>query len=384
MELQDTTLSTTIDTDPSPSAAGGGVPKIVDDTKLPSLRDDIEAAFKEDDVKADAAEEKAEEKVEPKEAKEEPKADEKADDKPEQEAKPEAKEDAEPKADEKAEEKPEAEQRHRAPPKNFLPDAVEHWKNTPRSVRRDIEVMERTHEEEIGRYREAGQRYESIKPFDDLARENGLDLRESLTRIHELENLMQTQPLMGLNRILMEAGPRKNDGQPMSLFEVASFIVSQGQEGYQKLMQMPQSNGHAVNPQIAQMQEKIDRLEAQAKASEMNPIVERFASRNARFSELQDDVAFFLQSGRISASLSPEERLAAAYDMAVRINPDSTVGKVSPSTEGEAARRADEDFSGSKSIKSSLGSVTEEVEDNAKAGESVRDSILREMRRQKP
>ena len=67
--------------------------------------------------------------------------------------------------------------------------------------------------------------------------------------------------------------------------------------------------------------------------------------------------------------------------MAVRINPASTVTRDRPSEEAEPDRRAGDDFSGSKSIKSSPGSVTEKVEDQAKGGESVRDSILKEMRR---
>jgi hypothetical protein len=95
---------------------------------------------------------------------------------------------------------------------------------------------------------------------------------------------------------------------------------------------------------------------------------------------MQSDIAMFLQSGRISQSMSPSDRLAAAYEMAVRINPASSSVTIDHSADAMPERRADNDFGGSKSIKSSPGSVTEEVEDQATSGESIRDSIRKSMR----
>src|SRR3546814_10299599 len=74
-------------------------------------------------------------------------------------------------------------------------------------------------------HREALERYESVRDFDELARQNGRDLRQSLMQVNELENLLKSSPIAGPNKVLMQAGPRKADGQPVSLMEGAQFIV---------------------------------------------------------------------------------------------------------------------------------------------------------------
>lgn len=361
-------LSTAIDADATPSASGGGALAISEPAEPVSARDDIEAAFKEEAEKPAVEAPKKDEVPAPKEEAEP------AEKAPEDKA---AKEEAPAKAaEEQAADKGDEGTRHREPPKNFLPDSREVWKNVPRVVRRDIESMARDHEAQVTQFREAGQRYEAIKQFDDLARSNGRELSDSLNRVVELENLIQSNPLAGLNRILQDAGPRKADGQPFSLYEVADFIMKQGPEGYQHLVTQRQQQQQGPSREQA-LEEKVAAMEAEMKAA---PIINQFAAKHARYYELESDIALFLQSGKVPASLSPEDRLAAAYDMAVRINPASNA-QARPSTEGEdAERRAGEDFSGSKSIKSSPGSVTEEVEDQAKGGESILESIRKASR----
>lgn len=388
-ELQEAApeLSTTIDTAPIPGASGAGTPSLSDGKEAPlpeppSLREDIVAAFKEEkDGKADDKAAKEGKEEAPK--KDETTTDKATEAKPAEKA-PEVKEaptkegeqpEKTAEADE-AREKPDDRTVHREPPKNFLPDSREVWKNVPRVVRRDIESMVRDHETQVTQFREAGQRYEAIKPFDDLARSNGIELSESLKRVVDLENLIQSNPLAGLNRILQEAGPRKADGQPFSLFEVADFIVKQGPQGYQQLVSHRQQQQQGPS-EVDQLRDKVAAMEAEMKAA---PIINQFAAKHPRYYELEGDIALFLQSGKIPASLSPEDRLAAAYDMAVRINPASSA-QDRPSAEGEdAERRAGDDFSGSKSIKSSPGAVTEEVDDQAKGDEPIRESIRKAAR----
>jgi hypothetical protein len=79
--------------------------------------------------------------------------------------------------------------------------------------------------------------------------------------------------------------------------------------------------------------------------------------------------------------LSPSERLAAAYDMAERINPSS--GRAGGEGDGspESARRADDDLSGTKSIKSAPGSVSDAPEFVAKSGETIRQALQAEARK---
>lgn len=379
------TLSTTIDTDPGPSAAGAGTPTLAEVTEKAepvSLRDDIKAAMQETEAEP---EKKGEEKPDA-EAKDD-KAAKKDDGKPE-----------EVKAEKVETEKPDAEKPKGAddgkassrkedgdhpkidPPRNFLPDAREKWNNTPRPVQRDIEAMVREHEATVENHRKATERYETLRPYDELARSNGRDLRESLQKVFEIEDALASNPIAGLNKILMEAGPRKADGQPFSLYEVAEFVMKQGPQGYQQMVSR-QTN---PNAEMQQLQAENERLRAQAEIAKVQmtvaPMVERFFSDNKAGPELQEMVARVLKSDMVPLSLSLPDRLAAAYDMAVRLVPAS---HEAPTNEAgpDSGRRADDDFSGSKSIKSSPGSVTEQVEDQAKGGESIRDSILKSAKR---
>lgn len=350
-------------------------PLSLNDELTKVFKEDAEAKAKPEKVEAPAKDEKPVEAVKPAAKEAAPK-----DEKPAEAATAEA-DKATPAPEAKPEEKADARQ-HQEPPKNFLPDAKEMWKNVPRSVRRDIETMTRSHDEATAKFKDVADRYETVRDFDELARSNGRELRDSLTKMHHAENLIQRNPIAGLNAILMEVGPRKPDGQPVSLFEVAQHIVQQGPQGYQQAMQQAQQvqQRPAEDPRVSHLQQQLQQMQEQTLAMQ---VIQPFKAEHPRYDELQEDIAFFLKSGKIPQSLSPYDRLAAAYDMAARINPASHVEET-PATGDEGPdreRRAGEDFSGPKSIKSSPGSVTEAVNDQGQDDESIRDSLRKELRR---
>lgn len=288
-------------------------------------------------------------------------------DEPKEEAKPEAK------VEEKAEEKPEAKEPAKAEakepvkeedkqdrqerqdrrvveaPKNFMPRAKDLWVNTPRAVQDEVDRIVREHEAERERSRVSTERYETIRPFDELAKSNGRDLTESLTKLNHIENMMVRNPIAGLNAILMEIGPTKPDGQRVSLYEVAHHIVQQGPQGYQQMMaqaqQQPQQQG---DPRVANLEAQLSEMRQQQVHIS---IIEPFKRDHPRYDELQHDIAFFLESGKIPSSLSPWDKLAHAYDMAERINPASSPAPASDQTGLEPERRAESHSSGAKSIK---------------------------------
>src|SRR3546814_11090392 len=71
-------------------------------------------------------------------------------------------------------------------------------------------------------------------------------------------------------------------------------------------------------------------------------IIDPFKRDHPRYAELEQDIAFFLQSGKIPTSLSPSDRLAAAYDMAERINPPSHAEPRAADIEGLEPARSEE------------------------------------------
>jgi hypothetical protein len=389
------TISTVLDEESGPSAAGGGQ-AVLTATEAPSLRSDLESVFKEDGKAADKAEPDAKADKPAEHAKaEKPVKDEAV--KPEAKTeKPEAKGD-EAKADRtRADDGKFARGEHREEgreqgrdkegrrfveaPQSFLPQAREVWRNTPHAVQTEVARLVQEHTAASEQTREKVERYETIRQYDDLARSNGRELRESLEKMARIETSLQRNPVAALNEILMEVGPRKADGQPYSLYEIAQHVAQQDPQSYQQMVQQGREPEQPQeDPRIAQLEQRLAQVQEQTAQQQ---IVEPFKQAHPRFDELQGDIAFFLQSGKVPESLSPHDRLAAAYDMAERINPPSYVDDQAANDKGPAEhRRADEDFSGSKSIKSSPGSVTESYEPEAKRGESSRESLLAEMRR---
>jgi hypothetical protein len=393
------TDSTVLEPHAETGASGAGAPVIpADDAKPESVRDAVSAAMKEEPP-ADAA------KPDPdadKDAGE--KAAEKGAEKPQGEEKvPEAKDAA--KTPERGADgkfagkekegdgggafqteaaKPDAKPdngRHIEAPSKFLPDAKETWRNTPRAVQRDVENMVREHETAVTQYRDAAERYEPLRVFDEAARQSGrAGVHESLAEVAQLEDLMGKNPLAALNQILLRAGPRKPDGSPVSLFEVAQTIVQMGQQGYQQTVaraqqqQQPQND----NSEVAQLKAQMAQMQAQQVAAS---VIEPFKRDHPRYDELKGDIALFLQSGKVPTSLSAYERLEAAYDMAVRINPASHVPDAPSVQERPDPDRRVDDPPAAKSIKSAPGSVSDDME--PQRGGSIKELLADELKRQR-
>ena len=363
--------STVLEENAPAQVSGGGAPELLKEEPAPSLRDILtEETNKKDgdDPKKEPAKEPAKDgKAEAKEA-----------DKAAEPAKEPVKQPAV-KVEEKAEPKsepPKDDGRHFQPPKSLMPDSVEKWTNVPRAVQRDIDSMVRENSEQLEKLQQQTERYESIREFDELAQSNGRDLRDSLTKMSEIEDLMQSNPYAGLNAILQEIGPKKPDGSAPTLFEVAQFISQQGPDRWQQIVgQRPQQQTPQSDPKVEALEREIASMKSQQLASS---VIEPFKRDNPRYDELKGDIAMFLKSGKVPDNLSAPDRLAVAYSMAERINP--------PSNAATPPARPDEDSrvetsSGTKSVKSTPGSASS---DSApKRGGSIRSLLSDEMKRQK-
>ncbi|WP_201027741.1 hypothetical protein, partial [Salmonella enterica] len=91
------------------------------------------------------------------------------------------------------------------------------WGNVPNPVKGEIARMSQEHEAEVTKYREAGERYEPIRQFDEIAKSNGRELKDSLAKLVEVERALTQNPIAGLEAVLREVGPRKADGSHLNL-----------------------------------------------------------------------------------------------------------------------------------------------------------------------
>lgn len=274
------------------------------------------------------------------------------------------------------------------PPARFLPKAKEAWVNVPHSVRDDVYRMETEHEAERAQTKQVVERYESVRQYDEIAQKNGRELKDSLAKVVQVEQALARNPIMGIELILREIGPRRPDGSTLSLYEVAQHIAKQSPEQYRASIngafsqQQNQQREQAQSSEVQELRTTVQSMQAERAAEK---IIEPFKAEHPRYQELQEDIAFFLKSGKIPASLSPVERLSAAYDMAERINPVGS-RSASPALEDKtnapagAKAAAAVDDAGSKSVRGAPTGGSDPDDDDADATD-LRKLLEREKRK---
>lgn len=338
-------LSTTLDPSTVRQESGGGAPTIGEATgkdesiqgvleaELKSIRDAEKAGEPADEEKAekDAKPEKDEAKdakadkdaKEAKEAKDEKPARERAQDgkfaKVEKaDADAEGKEGEPEKAaatgQEPTERRP-SEGRHVEAPARFLPKEKELWGNVPAVVKSAISRMTQEHEAEVTQYRESHENWQKLSKFDQMAKQHGATVADALERYTSLDGLLQSNPIEAIRQILGTRGitPEQYAQHVMSNPDAHKAPAAPA---------APDPVVRQMSGEVEQLKQTIEQMRQEQAAAQ---IIEPFRAANPRYDELQDDIALFLQSGKIPASLTPLERLEAAYDMAVRINPPSNV-----------------------------------------------------------
>lgn len=226
----------------------------------------------------------------------------------------------------------EGQNRQSEPPARFLPKAKEHWANVPNSVKSEIARWQAEETERSQTYKE----YDALKPYADRARQSGTDLPTAVSRLVAMEDTFRQDPAAGYRALAQNLGqsPQQVISHVLRAYgiqpqQLASYI-QQNPNAFNALGQQPQQQRAPqpqADPRVDQLQKQLMDMQTQMVAQTH---IEPFARENPRYYELEEDIAFFLNSGKIPTSLSPRERLEAAYDMAERINPSSMSAPVGP------------------------------------------------------
>lgn len=349
--------STILEPAPGAMALGGGVPVVesdkgkgVDDHKPQSIEDVLKAEFKtineEEEAEKQAIKEKATKASEDAKAKvsekERTEKDVAAKAKDSKEAKAEEPDDGDEYADQEGEQAKKADEqeqeksrrprtqeeiqrenekrRYAVVAERFTPEARAKWDNVPHPVKAELFRLSQERDTEIQRYRQSHERYEQFRQFDEIARTNGRDLRQSLEKVVAVERALAANPISGLDMILREVGPRRPDGQPLSLYEVAQHIVSKGPQAYQQMaaqpmMQQPQQR--QPDPEIAALRQELAAMKTE---QTVVPVVNSFAQTHPDFEQLAPQIKAILESkvidGIYGSGLSYEQKLSEAYRMA--------------------------------------------------------------------
>lgn len=233
-----------------------------------------------------------------------------ADEKPAKAEKPAADGQEQPEGDKraKAEDKPFYEA-----PKRLLPKAKEAWANVPNVVKGEIHRIEREHEQEVSQYRESHEKWQKLAKFNDMAKSHNTTVADALERYTAVDALLHRNPIEGIRQVLQTVGITPQQYAQHVLANPDSHKAPPPPAA-------PDPVARQASTEVQQLRAEIEQMKLAQAAKE---IIEPFAAEHPRYHELQEDIAFFLQSGKIPQSLSPHERLEAAYDMAERINPRS-------------------------------------------------------------
>lgn len=254
-------------------------------------------------------------------------------------------------------------------PSRFLPREKELWRNAPLPVQQAVARMSQEHEAEVSQYRQSHEEYEQVRAYAERAKSEGTSLKAALDNYVGLEEKFKASPAEGFRAIMsnMNMQPYQAIGSILQAFGVPPHVAAKHmleqshmyapqQPVRQSAPQQQQQQQPQSDPRIDEMRKEMDEFKAnQTVENVIRPFRERLGE-NDRYAELEGDIVFFLKSGKIPMTLSPYERLEAAYDMAERINPSSHYRQpasqmAEPDLEQSSQRRAEPDLNGTKSVK---------------------------------
>lgn len=247
-------------------------------------------------------------------------------------------------------------------PAHFLPRAKEKWGTVDADVRGEVYRTIENLEKGIEQGREDREFRKSIRTFEDMAKQAGTSVPAAIERYVAIDQELRNNPENALKQILQTVG--------LTPQQYAQHVMGQAQQQQQNPA-LAQTN--ALQQQVQALTQKIEQLtqgtqqdREAARLSEMErSVIAPFAAEHPRYAELQDDIVFFLNSGKVPSNLPERNRLEVAYDMAERINPTGRSAVSEPLNPAPNAQRP-LNPAGTKSVKGSLSYGAEVPRKSAK------------------
>ncbi|MEZ2132697.1 MULTISPECIES: hypothetical protein [unclassified Sinorhizobium] len=196
-------------------------------------------------------------------------------------------------------------------PSRFNDQGKGEWEGTPESVKAEVHRALKENEDGIKKYKEASERYERIREYDELARKNGREgIHESLKQIQEIENTFARNPIEGLKKVA--------DHFNLNLQAVASHILGQN-----------------PNQQVAEAHQTINELRAEIKRMKDEQaapqIVNDFFTQNEEAGKYTQSIATALKLGIV-------QNLEDAWEYAKMFGkPDDESGSTASEATGRQA-----------------------------------------------
>lgn len=219
---------------------------------------------------------------------------------------------------------PEGERDINRAPDNFLPRAREKWAEAPEEVRGEFYRALDNFEKGKQEYQEDREFRKAIRPFEDMAKQAGVNFNDAVKNYVEIDQMVTANPVEGVRRIL--------HAQNIDLVQFAQHVLGQAQQEQanpalahtRRLEQQVQTLTQQQQALVQQQQQAWQEAQQQQDIRSVEQdIIAPFKENHDRYDELQEDIVFFLNSGKIPSNISAQQRLAEAYYMAEQLNPAS-------------------------------------------------------------
>lgn len=229
------------------------------------------------------------------------------------------------------------------PPPRISRQAQAEWVKAPASVRSEFYRMGREFYQAQQRSMADKQVMDSIRPYHELARQQGTTLAKALSNYVPMEHKLRTDPIGGLDLIVNNLNLRTADGQPITFRDVCYYVASQSPEQHQAVRTQNVQTAHQM--QLAEVQrqnqalaQQISALHYQQRFTRVRSAVDDYATTHPRLDEL---------AGPIERELKLGFDLDTAYKRADRLYPSQGSPRGSS---GTAAQTRGVATSGNRSI----------------------------------
>jgi hypothetical protein len=276
-------------------------------------------------------------------------------------------------------------------PARLLPRSKELWKIVPHELRADLLRIEKEATAEMERHREAVSFREELKEYEGLAKRHGTSVKQALDNYVGIERKFSEDPSQGFKQLLgnMNMQPKDAIGHILRAYNVTpqalAAHIAQNPTEYTALASQRQqqpANQSSPDPRYQALEQKIASMEEAQQndhaqrvfETEIKPFWQDHPEAQAKWPAIEEILVSGIIERIHGSGLSPRDKLEVA------------LGMVAPSAFNVTARQpANEqpapvgDLRGDKSIKSSLGAVSDA--DLPQKKMSTRELLEDEMRK---
>ncbi len=242
--------------------------------------------------------------------------------------------------------------RYREAPRRMTERARADWAGVPESVRADVHRMQQEFEGAYRHYKRDYDTMNTIRPFDEMARQHGTTLQRALSNYVTMEQKLRADPIGGLDIIVSNLNLQAPDGRKITFGDICHHYLSQTPDQHRLLQH--QNAQSAQSQQIGQLHQMVNTLangiremQYERQFSNTRSAVDQYAEAHPRFDELADLIENEIKLGF---------DLETAYRRAELLRPATHAAQTRTNGNG-TARPADRSIHGAPEAASSNGAA---------------------------